>query len=89
MDPDEKVLTYRDIDLHMGHVPRERLPQAWPGHATHHVPQFQQQTGKFRFLPALVGDLLLDYLVIVIPLRQIFLITICHAAISTSIRIVG
>jgi hypothetical protein len=37
----------------------------------------QQQTGKFkdniRFLPAAIGDLLLDYLTWVIPLRQIFL----------------
>lgn len=37
----------------------------------------QQQTGKFkdniRFLPPAVGDLLLDYLIIVVPLRQVFL----------------
>ncbi|KUJ06624.1 uncharacterized protein LY89DRAFT_603110 [Mollisia scopiformis] len=37
----------------------------------------QQQTGKFkdniRFLPAPVGDLLLNYLVVVIPLLQVFL----------------
>jgi len=37
----------------------------------------QQQTGKFkdniRFLPTAIGDLLLDYLTWVIPLRQIFL----------------
>ena len=37
----------------------------------------QQQTGKFkdniRFLPAPFGELLLDYLVVVIPLRQVFL----------------
>jgi hypothetical protein len=37
----------------------------------------QQQTGKYkdniRFLPAAVGDLLLDYLIWVIPLRQVFL----------------
>lgn len=37
----------------------------------------QQQTGKFKdniwFLPISIGDLLLDYLTWVIPLRQIFL----------------
>jgi hypothetical protein len=37
----------------------------------------QQQTGKFkdniRFLLAALGDLLLDYLVYVVPLRQVFL----------------
>jgi hypothetical protein len=37
----------------------------------------QQQTGKFkdniRFLPTAIGDLLLDYLVYVIPLYQVFL----------------
>jgi hypothetical protein len=37
----------------------------------------QQQTGKFkdniRFLPAPIGDLLLDYLVYIVPLRQLFL----------------
>jgi hypothetical protein len=44
-------------------------------HTTYH--KGQQQTGKFkdniRFLPAALGDLLLDYLVYVIPLRQAFL----------------
>ena len=44
-------------------------------HTTYH--KGQQQTGKFkikiRFLPAPIGDLLLDYLVVVIPLRQVFL----------------
>jgi superfamily II DNA or RNA helicase len=44
-------------------------------HTTYH--KGQQQTGKFkdnvRFLPAPIGDLLLDYLVAVIPLRQVFL----------------
>jgi superfamily II DNA or RNA helicase len=44
-------------------------------HTTYH--KGQQQTGKFkdniRFLPAPIGDLLLDYLVFVIPLRQVFL----------------
>ena len=44
-------------------------------HTTYH--KGQQQTGKFkdniRFLPAPVGDLLLDYLVVVIPLLQVFL----------------
>jgi hypothetical protein len=44
-------------------------------HTTYH--KGQQQTGKFkdniRFLPAPVVDLLLDYLVVVIPLRQVFL----------------
>jgi hypothetical protein len=44
-------------------------------HTTYH--KGQQQTGKFkdniRFLPAAIGDLLLDYLVYVVPLRQAFL----------------
>ncbi|ELR07734.1 hypothetical protein GMDG_08531, partial [Pseudogymnoascus destructans 20631-21] len=44
-------------------------------HTTYH--KGQQQTGKFkdniRFLPATIGDLLLDYLVYVVPLRQAFL----------------
>ena len=44
-------------------------------HTTYH--KGQQQTGKFkdniRFLPAPFGELLLDYLVVVIPLRQVFL----------------
>jgi hypothetical protein len=44
-------------------------------HTTYH--KSQQQTGKFkdniRFLPAALGDLLLDYLVYVIPLHQVFL----------------
>ena len=44
-------------------------------HTTYH--KGQQQTGKFkdniRFLPSPIGDLLLDYLVIVLPLRQVFL----------------
>ncbi|ELR03395.1 hypothetical protein GMDG_08903, partial [Pseudogymnoascus destructans 20631-21] len=44
-------------------------------HTTYH--KGQQQTGKFkdniRFLPATIGDLLLDYLVYVVPLHQAFL----------------
>jgi hypothetical protein len=44
-------------------------------HTTYH--KGQQQTGKFkdniRFLPTALRDLLLDYLVYVIPLRQAFL----------------
>ena len=44
-------------------------------HTTYH--KGQQQTGKFkdniRFLPAPIGDLLLDYLVVVVPLLQVFL----------------
>ena len=44
-------------------------------HTTYH--KGQQQTGKIkdniRFLPAPIGDLLLDYLVVVVPLLQVFL----------------
>jgi Orsellinic acid/F9775 biosynthesis cluster protein D/Helicase conserved C-terminal domain len=44
-------------------------------HTTYH--KGQQQTGEYkdniRFLPAAIGDLLLDYLVYVLPLRQVFL----------------
>ncbi|KAJ9654637.1 hypothetical protein H2201_008965 [Coniosporium apollinis] len=44
-------------------------------HTTYH--KGQQQTGAYkdniRFLPSAVGDLLLDYIVCVIPLRQSFL----------------
>ena len=44
-------------------------------HTTYH--KGQQQTGKFkdniRFLTAPIGDLLLDYLVVVVPLLQVFL----------------
>jgi superfamily II DNA or RNA helicase len=44
-------------------------------HTTYH--KGQQQMGKFkdniRFLPASLGDLLLDYVVFVVPLRQVFL----------------
>jgi len=44
-------------------------------HTTYH--KGQQQTGKFkdniRFLPVPFGELLLDYLVVIIPLRQVFL----------------
>ena len=44
-------------------------------HTTYH--KGQQQTGTFkdniRFLPAAVGDLLLEYLVYIVPLREIFL----------------
>jgi len=54
-------------------------------HTTYH--KGQQQTGKFkdniRFLPAPIGDLLLDYLMAVISLRQVFLCqSALHAVIS-------